>query len=72
MSENMKNAVNVTCQGTVTFSGRESTCQHARDSGSIPGSGRPLKVEMATCSSSAGLQSMGLQAVRHKLATKHQ
>ena len=51
MSENVKNAVNVTCQGIVTFSSRESTCQHMRDSGSISGSGRPLKVEMATCSS---------------------
>ena len=49
---------------------------NAGDSGSIPGSGRSLEKEMATCSSIItweirwteepdGLQFMGLQRVRH-------
>ena len=53
-----------------------------RDVGSIPGSGRSLEKEMATCSSifawkspwteePGGLQPMGLQRVRHDWALTH-
>ena len=63
-------------KGFPSGSGSKESAWSAGDPGSIPGSGRPLKKEMATHSSTlawmkepGGLQSMGLQRVRHDLVT---
>ena len=57
----------------VWLSGKESACQ-AGDAGSIPGLGRSLSSllawEIPWTEESGRLQPMGLQKVRHNLATK--
>ena len=66
--------------GGITSSDGKASAYNARDLGSIPGSEDPLEKEMAAHSSTLAwripraeepvrLQSMGLQGVRHGLAT---